>query len=501
MKRVLGMIVLLSVSVLSLTCDEDNPATPITSENLPPTAYVAVVGDSTTRPAHQVDMLWWGADRDGEIIGYAYRWSSPWIPETRDSLWWEDSSWVFTSASRDTFDLPVATSSAAFTFEVHAIDDQGLASRDAARETFTLTNETPTLAWADSSALPSIADTTLPVVLFQWIAQDRDGLHALSHTRLWLDVLPGEDSASAAVDVPAPGTSVVISPAQFQGRYGSRTINVQTFDVNSLGSEPISWTWNVELPEGDYLVIDNAGEYIQGPTLRHDYFWRAVIERTVGENYHVYDVWEEGVFESQGFAQTLFGLFEGVVWYGGPKYDGSLTSDQQMSQSLHVAQGALREYTSQGGGMIISGHNTVGDGGGLSDDFLEEVVGVSEIFAMEEGGESTTNLDLPRRTVFSCGASFGGTDSLRLQSTVRDAELFRMSAQGSPILWIQQESLSLDLEPPPDPGEALHLGVSIALGNRRLVVFSTILSNFYDPDEENESADVIASMVRDAFGL
>ena len=111
--------------------------------------------------------------------------------------------------------------------------------------------------------------------------------------------MTGEDSAAAAIEVPAPRTRAVFTEAHVGGRYGERTIYAQIFDVNSRGSEVTSWPWQVVPPDGDFLLIDNAGGVGEGELVnrRHDQFWRdpedGVLERAVGENYHVHDVWNE----------------------------------------------------------------------------------------------------------------------------------------------------------------------------------------------------------------
>ena len=84
-KRALATAFAVILSTLSVACDEDDPSAPDTSQNLPPTAYVALVGDPTSRPAHQGILLWWGEDPDGDIEGYAYHWTEPWRPGARDS--------------------------------------------------------------------------------------------------------------------------------------------------------------------------------------------------------------------------------------------------------------------------------------------------------------------------------------------------------------------------------------------------------------------------------
>lgn len=505
--RVLCCLGALTMSLALFGCDEDDPAGPSAPENLPPTTYVAVAGDSTSRPAYDVELLWWGSDPDGEIQGYAYRWTAPWSPLETDSLWWEDSTWVFTTRTQASFDLPLATNSGSYTFEVLAIDDQRLAGEVAASLVFHLTNESPTLAWADSSALPPEGQATLPVMRFEWSMADAEGSEALSHTRLWLDTVAGEDSSASAVEVPAPATSALLSREQIGERYGQRTVYAQVFDVNLRGSRVISCPWEVKPPDGDYLLVDNAGGAGQAELINrpHDGFWKdaesGVLARVVGENYHLYDVWEEGVFEDTEATAGLFDLFEGIVWYGGRYTSATEASTEQMRAGLHVAEEAMRSYASAGGRILIAAGNVMGVGGGLSNTFLEQVAGVDQFFLLEEGGDWVSDLRLARHTMLPGAVDLWGIDALQLRVTTQDADLFRLGHGGEAILWVSGEDAPSGLSPAPEPDEALHAGVVGSYGAGRITLFSILLSDLENPSTGVSAEADVAEMIRAAWGL
>jgi len=61
----------------------------------------------TTSKQH---LHWWGEDKDGNIIGYKYKWSS-------------DSIWTFTAEEEGLFYVPIRTDLDVFSFEVIAIDN------------------------------------------------------------------------------------------------------------------------------------------------------------------------------------------------------------------------------------------------------------------------------------------------------------------------------------------------------------------------------------------
>ena len=62
----------------------------------------------TTITTSKQQLHWWGEDKDGDIIGYKYKWSS-------------DSVWTFTSEEEGLFYVPITSNLDVFWFEVKAL--------------------------------------------------------------------------------------------------------------------------------------------------------------------------------------------------------------------------------------------------------------------------------------------------------------------------------------------------------------------------------------------
>lgn len=480
-------------------------------ENLPPRTYLAIEGDTLRVSNYHTILSWWGTDTDGTVIGYAYRWSDPWSPEPNDSLWWEDSSWTFTSATRDTFDVPVQGSYADRTFQVRAIDNNRLADLYPISQEFRLENFPPIVSWTDTTRHPTPERPSLPAVSFAWTPQDWDGRKTIAYTRLWLDVQAGEDSAAAAITVAGSDTVGAFFMEHFQERYGERTVYLQTFDRAATASEIISWTWNVTLPQGEYLVIDNSGERTSsGPAYRQDRFWRnvkaadppGVMDELFPGNYHVYDVWEDGVFRSSQEILPLLSLFKGVLWYGTTYSSGSTLSDDQMSEGLALAQESLLDYVSSGGAILITAHNVIGTGGGLSRSFWHDTFGIEEIFTYYDRDEWITNIRLPSKIHVQCSPLYGGLDSLEVTKPVSESEFFRVTESIAPLLWVNPELLNKKLNPEPQEGEAVYIGAIAEWGSGRIALCSTLLTSFGEKDNQNQMGkEAVESLLRHIFGL
>ncbi len=474
--------------------------------NLPPVTRLAIRGDSLNAANYHIILDWWGTDRDGEVIGYAFRWSDPWRPAAGDSLWWEDPAWTFTTANRDTFDVPVGGARAVRTFLVRAIDDDLASDPDPASQAFVLDNAVPIITWSDPTRHPTLTRPSLPAVSFAWKPEDFDGRATIDHVTLWLDVAAGEDSATAAVQVAGRDTVGAFFEENFQGRYGTRTVHAQAFDRAATGSNIITWTWNVIPPQGEYLLIDNAGARGSGQSIatRQDDFWRAtgqgVMERVAPGNYHLYDVWVDGIFRSPQEILPILQLFKGVLWYGGVSSSATVESDAQMVAGLALAEGSLYDYVAGGGAVLITSRNAIGTGGGLSTRFVQETVGLGSIFTHPLGDEYVTDCTLPNGATVGCGPSFD-TDSLVVDNSVSGTDLFRITSRVEPLLWIDHRRLSESLRPEPDSAEVVYAGALARWGTGRLALCSTLLTRFEDPGPSESAEEAIAVLVRRVLGL
>jgi len=472
---------------------------------------LSLLGDSLRINNYRTVLAWWGTDQDGRIIGYAYKWDGPWSASNEDSVWWQDSTWAFTTATRDTFDVPVGGSYAERTFQVRAIDNDLLADPEPAQQLFKLENWPPLVSWSDTLRHPTHARPSLPAISFAFTPEDYDGRETVSHAFMWLDTIDGEDPALSRITVEGD-TVGAFFPEHFQGRYGERTVYLQLFDKAATGTDTISWSWTVLEPQGEYLLIDNAGASAPSGTVHdNDEFWRSRMESIAPGNYHIYDVWDEGVFRSRQEVLPLFQLFKGIVWYGrkfvsGTGSSSSRESDEQMYENLTLAQASLIPYAESGGALLISGHNAIGSGGALTRAFWQDQLGISLIFTRFDADYDvfTTNMDLRRRTIVHCGPSLGGVDSVKVQNTrVGMSEFFRPGAHLEPLFSIDPDDIQADLVPEPEmepQKELVFFGVRRPIGDGHIALCTVPLFRFEAADAGTPE-DAVEALLRDLFGL
>ncbi|MBM3316374.1 MAG: hypothetical protein FJY75_00835 [Candidatus Eisenbacteria bacterium] len=448
--------------------------------NRPPKTYLAIQGDTLQVANYRTILHWWGTDADGRVIGYAYRWSDPWRPAAGDSLWWEDPRWTFTTATRDTFDVPVRGAYAERLFQVRAIDDGLAADPTPAAQRFRLSNAPPVVRWTDTRRHPTHARPSLPAISFAWTPEDYDGRETIAYARLWLDLAAGEDSAASTIVV-APDTVGAFFPEHFQGRHGQRTVFLQVFDRAETGSDTISWSWTVVPPAGEYLLIDTAWPASEAAAVNQDLFWRARLDAFAPGNYHIYDMETEGPFRSAQEVLPLFSLFKGVVWYGIKWHAASGAPDGAMLEALRLARDALLPYAAAGHGVLISGHNLIGTAGAFPAAWLREPFGIEEIHTYYDARVDVwiSDFELPRFAVVRCGAPFGGTDSLVVSRRVPSTDYFRMSPGRDPLLWLEPGSSPTLLSVfPRHATETFCLGAVADTGAGRVALVSTLLTDF-----------------------
>jgi len=104
--------------------------------NQPPVTWIAAgppEGATVTSPVH---FYWGGWDEDGAVVGYEYLM----LQDSTGSFAPRDTVgllWSHVMANDSTFAIPPdSAASRTFTFLVHAVDDQGLRSREAPHRTF-----------------------------------------------------------------------------------------------------------------------------------------------------------------------------------------------------------------------------------------------------------------------------------------------------------------------------------------------------------------------------
>ncbi len=377
--------------------------------NLPPETYISI-GDSIRNPTvYMQTVRWWGDDKDGEVVGFEYRWSTdPAEPCCR-----MDTSWVFTELTEEEFNLPVTYGIRSHTIRVRAVDDEGAVDGEPAQATFPVTNSPPTVKIWDKAQLP---DTTLPAILIKWHGDDPEGRETIETYKVWLD-----GSEESAMLLAAEDTVASIGPAEFEGRYGERTINVVAIDSGCDTSSAVSHTWQVVAPTGDVLLVDDLSRDDYTFPEVTDRFYRGVLDDCL-PSYSILDV---GEFGGIGYAYNmgeLFRLFDLVVWYNDPL--------RTATSGLAAADEAFQSYVAEGGRVILVSMAAVGTNGALLDSTAFEVFGIDTLYT--RAGE--TNFDCKRWEIKSNNDL--GLDSLMVSGFYLGVECMRPAAQATPIYYI-----------------------------------------------------------------
>jgi len=388
----------LVVLALAAGCDVDtgNPL-----PNQAPTVFLAEVGGGTLDTTNYRQVLhWWGSDPDGEVVAYVYKWSGAWRAPADSARWQEDTTFVLTTATRDSFVVPIEGTFGTPTFTVRAIDDRGAVSLPKS-QTYSLSNERPTVFWKSSPPLPSVS---LPAVTFFWGGTDPDGYGTIAFYKIWLE---GESENEARI---VRGDSVyTITPDDF-AHLGENTVHVRPVDEALAEGNVISHTWTVEGASGAALLIDAVrnGANPDAGAEEFDAFYRANLDTLFGAgNYYVLDL-EQRDFRTPAEVAPTMGLFPVVVWYTGLSLNDP---SREAAQFSRAAEG-IRDYVEDGGSILVTSMTAVGTAGGIGNDIAAEIFGVSRFYADTLG---TTNLVVPRSTVFHPSATWA--DSLQTRST------------------------------------------------------------------------------------
>ncbi|MBD3162693.1 MAG: hypothetical protein GF346_09985 [Candidatus Eisenbacteria bacterium] len=414
MRRSLALRILLpALLAASIGCEEDTGVLPA---NEPPRTYLNVIGASIDTTDYRKVLHWWGTDRDGSVAGYLIRWSGGWVPPEGTEETYRGELYALTTATSDTFAVPLGGAYAVREFTVRAVDDRDLVDPTGVTQSFPLSNNPPTLAWNPAIPRPS---TSLPAQAFGWTPTDVDGRETVNRFRIWLD----GDSADARV---VADTILALRPEDFgDGVDTERTLFVQAIDDADATSNVISHTWTVESPRGDWLWIDQ----ITGPgSSRWDReIFEAILDSVTAGSLHRLDLAEGPDFVTSVEIEPLFSLFEGVVWLTGPYREDN---DPKMARNLQTAETGIRAYVEGGGRILLAGQSLFGFRGGLSEAFTGEVLGIPDYFEIRIEPEGTRVTDLP----------------------LNDGEWVYLEREGIPdSLFVYGTSLNVDYFPEPAP--------------------------------------------------
>jgi len=409
--------------------------------NVPPVTYLSIVGTDLDTLDYRQVMHWWGSDPDGNVVGYLLKWDGGWSPPPDATRWPADTSFVFTAATTDTFEVPTSGDFAERTFEVHAVDNEDAIDVEGQRQRFKLKNWIPELSFSRVISRPT---SSLPAVTFAWSPRDLDGRETVKRYRYWLD---GADSTRAPF---VPDTVIALTPADFAGRFGERTVKAQAFDESLAPSNVISHTWTVESPSGHYLLIDNVSDAVPG-FAREDGFFRAVMDSVVPGDYFIYDVKERGDFRSDKEVYPLLSLFRGVVWYSGIL---NVANDASALGNFKRAESGLARYLDDGGRVFVSATNAVGDTAGLSLRFAKEHLGVGDLYRLR----GQNNIALQRFNGLDIGF-VATSDTLGTGVSIATADFMVAGAGAQGMLKLRRNEPTLTGVKPDPTGQEAWIGL------------------------------------------
>ncbi len=290
----------------------------------------------TTITTSVQQLHWWGEDKDGNIIGYKYKWSS-------------DTSWTYTTEEDGLFYIPIRTDLDVFSFEVKAIDNDSLEDQTTAKLTLPIKNSAPEINFRYNSnpkvySIQGDTSLTFPVRTFVWDLYDQDGLESVAYIYYALDDtcdtcwIPIDEVSSSSLTLTEiePGFHVFYLKAEDVAGAES---NLIFFPDTTNNEEPDYW--KVIPVKGDLLLVN---DFVQDSQNNAMTWYKSILDTLVGENnYSVWKLGRELPYSSNDIKANL-GYFKNVFWNSA--YTGiSLYND---------ASASITNYVLNGGNFFIS---------------------------------------------------------------------------------------------------------------------------------------------------
>jgi hypothetical protein len=252
--------------------------------------------------------------------------------------------------------------------------------------------------------------TTFPVVTINWTSSDPDGDIGRASYLVWLD-----GNQANAVLVPA-GNQFTLPPTAFSdglGGYvaGQHTVHIRAVDDGGAVSLPDSATWNVILPQGQVLLIDDDPDAFSGAV---DPMYVNAFNRQLGSAsaYTLLKLEANDPFRSPDDVRYTFQFFHSVFWYQ--------ENSPNRSAQLALAEPAVRSLLATGGNVYVCSTSLYGTNAALtSQAFLEDIVGADSV--RTNPANLSTNFGLANQAMLYPGP---GTpyDSLRAAANVSNID-------------------------------------------------------------------------------
>jgi hypothetical protein len=261
----------------------------------------------TTVTSSKQLLHWWGEDRDGEIVGYRYKWNV-------------DTAWTFTTGESGLFYVPIRTELDVFTFYVAAVDDDSLIDPTPARVVLPIENSPPAIDFRYRSN-PQTADIqsdtsfTFPTRTFVWDVSDLDGVetitdvfYALDDTcdTCWQRLDAASYSSITLREIPPGFHTFYLKARDIAGAESA----IARFPDPANPNEPNYW--KVLPVVGDVLLID---DFVQDSQNKAQNWYRSVLDSILGTGQ--YSVWEIGKALPFSATDVIANLnyFKHVIWY------------------------------------------------------------------------------------------------------------------------------------------------------------------------------------------
>jgi len=369
------------------------------NENRPPETGLAITGQDLSTSLYKVMLKWWGSDPDGEVNGFHYRWTAEPGTEVFDL----DTVWTYTAFASKEFLLPVPDTTAAFLFEVRAMDNLGLVDPTPASQTYPFYNNPPAVEIRFPELLP---DSTWPVIALGWDAFDPDGDTTISRHLIWVK---GREASPTEID--AEKDSVLLYPADLD-TFGSVTIMLQTIDEGYAASPPDSFDVFLYPIKGDILLVDDY-PLSNSPVVNVDGFYRTVLTDRVGEEGYTILNLNKTPFDTDVLFTAFLTAFDHVLWYTGNRQRSAIGDEQRFTQ-MSLADSGLAVHLDRGGNLFMASLNAIGNYGAISSLIYQEYFGLDTVYSnpvtassnfefipIEEGG--TRVCEIPLRAVEGTG--------------------------------------------------------------------------------------------------
>lgn len=363
------LVTLLTILLVSCSLWEyDDPSNPI--ENQTPETYLSIVAadtiyaqqDTTTGEwtyyldSHPDDstgidtlvnaistvtvsrqhLSWWGEDRDGEVIGYWYRWNV-------------DTAWTFTLDEEEIFYVPIRQEMDVFSFQVKAMDNDSIIDSTPAEIVLPIHNSTPQIEFRYRSNplladIPTDTSFTFPTRTFVWDIQDLDGIETITDLYYVLDDTMSDEwirldaasySSITLTDIEPGFHTFYIKAKDIAGAVSP----IICFPDSTVETEPNYW--KVMPVNGNVLIVDDFAQDTQNNAQS---WYSEIIQNIIGDNeFSVWEIGEELPYSSIDIAANL-NYFDQVIWY---------TANTGI-ETYHDAASDILNYVLGGGDLFIN---------------------------------------------------------------------------------------------------------------------------------------------------